>query len=88
MPHGTGVTAEERRAVRQALAEAIVVRAHLESMLGVARSALELRDLAEAAGLRAQALLSLGIRRGAQGLTQAQLRLVAEAMLRLAALPR
>lgn len=88
MTRGNGATAEEKRAARRALAEAIVARAHLESVIGTARTSLELRDLAEAAGLRAQTLLSLGIGRGASGLSPGQLRLMADAMLRLAALPR
>ena len=88
MPRETGATAEARRAARRALAEAIVARAHLEEVLGSARAALELRDLAEAIGLRAQALLSLGIGRGSAGLTPMQLRALADAMLRLAVLPR
>lgn len=88
MPRDPGATAEERRAARRALAEAIVARAHLESVLGPAGAALEMRDLAEATGIRAQAVLSLGIGRATTTLATAELRLVAEALLRLATLPR
>jgi len=88
MPRSNGATAEERRAARRAMAEAVVARAHLESVLGTARAAQELRDLADAAGIRPQVLLALGAGRRAGALTTIQLQLLADAMLRLAALPR
>lgn len=88
MSRSNEVPADERRAARRALAEAVVARAHLESVLGTAPAGLELRDLAEAANIRPQLLLAVGSGRRITGLSANQLHLLADAMLRLAALPR